>query len=131
MRFEDLDVWQMSARLASQIYKSTAALKDWGFRDQITRAALSISSNIAEGFERGSHRDCARFLSIAKGSCGELRSQLYIGQEIGYLPQDQVKTWISASESISRMLSALIKKRREYADQISDDQGSYESDSVS
>jgi four helix bundle protein len=131
MRFEDLDVWQMSARLASEIYKWTAALKDWGFRDQITRAALSISSNIAEGFERDSHRDCARFLSIAKGSCGELRSQLYIGQEIGYLPQDQVKTWISASESISRMLSALIKKRREYADQISDDQASYESNSVS
>ena len=126
MRFEDLEVWQRSARLASEIYKATADLKDWGFRDQITRAALSISSNIAEGFERDSHRDCARFLSIAKGSSGEVRSQLYIAQDIGYLSADQVKAWVSDCTSISRMLSALIRKRREYADEVSEQQTDYQ-----
>ncbi len=125
MRFEDLEVWKKSARLASEIYRATADLKDWGFRDQITRAALSISSNIAEGFERDSHRDCARFLSIAKGSCGEVRSQLYIGQDIGYLEPDQAKAWVAQCTTISRMLSSLIKKRREYANEVSDERPDY------
>lgn len=126
MRFEDLDVWKKSVRLASEIYRATADLKDWGFRDQITRSALSISSNIAEGFERDSHRDCARFLAIAKGSCGEVRSQLYIAQDIGYLSKERVKTWVADCTSISRMLSALIRKRREYADEVSEQQTDYE-----
>ena len=82
MRFEDLDVWKKAARLSSDVYKELKVLKDFTFRDQITRAGLSISSNIAEGFERESQRECLAFLSYAKGSCGELRSQIYIGMEI-------------------------------------------------
>lgn len=130
MRFEDLEVWKRSARLATELYKATAELKDWGFRDQLTRAGLSISSNIAEGFERDSHRDCARFLSIAKGSCGEVRSQLYIGQEIGYFNPDLARAWVSECEAVSRMLSALIRRRRQYADEVSDNIPEYTSNNL-
>ena len=85
MKFEDLDVWKRAARLGADIYKKLNKLKDYGFKDQITRSGLSISSNIAEGFERESQKECVNFLSYAKGSCGELRSQIYIGMEIGYM----------------------------------------------
>ena len=78
-RFEDLDVWKRSARLSADIYKAFARITDYGFRDQITRSGLSISSNIAEGYERCSDRELSNFLNYAKGSTGELRSQLYIG----------------------------------------------------
>jgi len=76
MRFEDLEVWKRPARLSA---------RDFGFRDQLTRAGRSAPSNIAEGFERQSSREFVNFLSYAKGSCGELRTQVYIGMEIGYL----------------------------------------------
>jgi four helix bundle protein len=121
MEFEDLEVWKRAARLGADLFKATRALKDWGFRDQLTRAGLSISSNIAEGYERNSHRDCARFLSIAKGSCGEVRSQLYIGQDIGYIEADQANTWIQECKEISRMLAALIKRRTAYANEVSEE----------
>ncbi len=79
MRFEDLAVWKRSARLAAAVYKEIGNYKNYSFRDQITRSALSISGNIAEGFERVSIRECLQFLSYARGSCGELRSQIYVG----------------------------------------------------
>lgn len=125
MRFEDLEVWKRSARLGAELYKATRDLKDWGFRDQITRAGLSISSNIAEGFERGSHRDCARFFSITKGSCGEVRSQLYIGQDIGYVDAEQAGAWVQECKEISRMLAALIKRRTAYANEASEESVTY------
>ena len=121
MKFEDLEVWKRAARLATEIYKATAVLKDWGFRDQITRAALSISSNIAEGFERESMLDCVRFLGFAKGSCGEVRSQLYIGKEIGYLEAEFADVSIQECRELSRMLAALIAKRRQFANQTNDE----------
>ena len=70
MKFEDLEVWKRSARLSVDIYKQTKKIKDYGFRDQITRSGLSVPSNIAEGIERESDKECIRFLSFAKGSCG-------------------------------------------------------------
>ena len=85
MKFEDLDVWKRGARLSANIYKKLAQTKDFGFKDQITRSGLSIPSNIAEGIERESNKDCVRFLQYAKGSCGELRTQIYIGIDIGYI----------------------------------------------
>ena len=121
MKFEDLEVWKRAASLATEIYKATAVLKDWGFRDQITRAALSISSNIAEGFERESMLDCVRFLGFAKGSCGEVRSQLYIGKEIGYLEAEFADVSIQECRELSRMLAALIAKRRRFANQTNDE----------
>ena len=120
MRFEDFDVWQISARLASDLYKATRELKDWGFRDQITRAGLSISSNIAEGLERESIADCIRFLGIAKGSAAEVRSQLYIGMDIGYIEKESGREWLQATERIAGMLTALIRKKREFASKVNE-----------
>ncbi|MFC1864069.1 four helix bundle protein [Thermodesulfobacteriota bacterium] len=114
MKFEDLDVWKRAARLSANIYKSLANLKDYGFKDQITRSGLSISSNIAEGFERKSQKECLNFLSYAKGSCGEVRSQIYIGMEIGYIERAEGKIWLSETNEISAMLSGLIKTRRQF-----------------
>ena len=114
MNFEDLEVWQRSTRLSVAVYKATAKIRDFGFRDQITRASLSIASNIAEGFERESPKECVNFLSYAKGSCGELRTQVFIGREIGFLNADTASFWIQESKEISSMLKALIKTRRNF-----------------
>jgi four helix bundle protein len=78
LRFEELDVWKRSARLSAEIYRGLMELRDFCFRDQITRAGLSVPSNIAEGYERDSDREFLKVLSYAKGSCGELRTQIYI-----------------------------------------------------
>ena len=126
MRFEDFDVWKISARLASDLYKSTRGLKDWGFRDQITRAGLSISSNIAEGLERESIADCIRFLGIAKGSAAEVRSQLYIGMNIGYIEKESGREWLQATERIAGMLTSLIRKKREFASKVNEDLPDYD-----
>jgi four helix bundle protein len=100
MRFEDLDVWKRSARLSAEIYKQFNNHKDFSFRDQLTRSGLSIPSNIAEGFERESDKECINFLAYAKGSCGELRTKIYIGKEIGYLSDSVANTWIKKNQEI-------------------------------
>ena len=117
MTFEDLDVWKRSARLSADIYKRLRELKDYGFKDQITRSSLSISSNVAEGFERESQRECIKFLSYAKGSCGEVRSQIYIGVEIEYIDRTVGRGWISETREISAMLSGLMKTKRSFLNQ--------------
>jgi len=109
-RFEELDVWKMSASLCAEIYKNSSELRDYGFKDQITRSSLSISSNIAEGYERASSKDAVNFLRYAKGSAGELRTQIYVGMKIGYINPDTGKKWLSESEKISKMLSTLMKR---------------------
>ena len=114
MRFEDLEVWKRSARLSANIYKELRDLKDYGFKDQITRSGLSVPSNIAEGFERESQREGLTFLSYAKSSCGELRSQIYIGVDIGYIDQKVGKKWLAEATEISSMLSGLIKTKRRF-----------------
>jgi len=126
MRFEDLEVWKVSARLASDIYKATRDLKDWGFRDQLTRAGLSIPSNIAEGFDRESHLDCIKFLVYAKSSAAEVRSQLYIGIDIDFIDNKAGRDWIRQTERIAAMLTALIKKKREFASQAGEEPANYE-----
>ena len=112
MRFEDLEVWKRSARLSADIYRCMQPVKDFGFRDQLTRAGLSVPSNIAEGFERESNRELVNFLSYAKGSCGELRTQIYVGLEIGYIERETGKHWLEESMAISAMLAGLIKTKR-------------------
>jgi len=94
MRFENLEVWKKAARLSADIYRNLKDLKDYGFKDQITRSGLSVPSNIAEGFERESQKECLNFLSYAKGSCGELRCQIYIGIDIKYIPKNVGNKWI-------------------------------------
>ncbi len=116
MKFEDLEVWKRSARLSVELYKATKSIKDYNFRDQITRSGLSIPSNIAEGHERGSLKDSIRFLYIAKASCGELRTQIYIGQEVGYLSPDNSMSWVDETKVISKQLASLIKARRGFVE---------------
>ena len=110
-RFEDLEVWKRSSRPCVLVYKELACCKDFGFKDQITRCSLSVPSNIAEGFERGTDKDSTRFFYYAKGSCGELRTQIYIGIEIGYIKKEVGFQWKDEVEQLSKMLSALIKSR--------------------
>ena len=114
MKFEQLDVWKRSSRLACEIYKLLASCKDYGFKDQITRAALSIPSNIAEGLERESNKDEARFLYYAKGSAGELVTQIYIGIEINYLDKKIALKLIKEAKEVAAMIASLIKIRKGY-----------------
>ena len=87
--FEELEVWKLSCRLAVRLYDDLRACKDFGLKDQMTRAAVSIASNIAEGSERDTGPDFVRFLNIAKGSAAELRTQIYIAERIGALTGEQ------------------------------------------
>ena len=114
MRFEDLEVWKRAARLSGEIYRHMSKLRDFGFRDQITRSGLSVPSNIAEGFERISPKETLAFLSYAKGSCGELRCQIYIGMDIDYIPKEIGERWIAETIEISSMLGGLIKSQKGY-----------------
>lgn len=109
MKFEDMDVWKRSSRLSVAIYKELADLKDYGFKDQITRSGLSIPSNIAEGLDRANDKEKRNFLNYAKGSCAELRTQIYIGIEIGYIPKNVGTGWVAESKEISAMISGLMK----------------------
>lgn len=84
-KFEDIIAWQKAKELTLTVYTVFKANRDYAFRDQIQRASISIMNNIAEGFERGSNPDFRKFLFIAKGSCGEVRSMLMIAEELGYL----------------------------------------------
>ena len=113
-RFEDLEVWKRSKDLSVRVYRELKELRDFTFRDQITRSCLSIPSNIAEGFERGSQKESVVFLSYAKGSCGELRTQIIIGIEVGYIKKETGEDWLSEAYKISAMLAGLIKARRNY-----------------
>lgn len=112
MSYEELDVWKRSARLSATLYQQTKELRDYGFRDQLTRSGLSIPSNIAEGCEREGDREIAHFLSIAKGSAGELRTQILIGIEAGYLDRTMALQWADEAKQIGRMLAALVKRHR-------------------
>ena len=112
MSYEDLDVWKRSARLSVTLYQQTKELRDFGFRDQLTRSGLSVPSNIAEGYERDSDKEIARFLTISKGSAGEMRTQILIGIQAGYLPQAEAQQWADEAQQIGRMLAALIKRHR-------------------
>lgn len=108
MNFEKLQVWKRSARLSAELYKNLKHLKDFGFKDQITRSGLSIPSNIAEGMTRQTTKDKTHFLVIARGSCAELRTQIYIGMEIGYVTSESGKQWLAETRDISKMLNGLI-----------------------
>ena len=91
-RFEDLEAWQLSRELTNQIYtitKRESICRDFSFVDQIRKAAISIMNNIAEGFERGSNKDFVKFLFIARGSAGEVRSLLYLGLDQAYLSNSE------------------------------------------
>lgn len=108
MYFEDLEVWKSARVLTNKIYEITrdnVFSKDYGLRDQIRRASVSIMSNIAEGYERGGNQEFIQFLSIAKGSCGEVRCQLYIAGDQDYISQNERKPLIEQCKRISIMIN--------------------------
>ena len=114
-RFEDLVAWQKARALASKIYAVTRIgqfAKDFGLTDQIRRAAVSIGSNIAEGFERGNNKDFVTFLGIAKGSAGEVRSQLYTAYDAGYLSDAEITELVGLSKDVSKLINGLILSLR-------------------
>lgn len=108
-RFEDIIAWQKSKELSLTCYRQFKGLRDFAFKDQILRAAMSIMNNIAEGFERMSNKDFKRFLFIAKGSCGEVRSMLHLALDLGYLDKKVFESLYQESLEISKILSGLIK----------------------
>ena len=107
--FEDLEVWQKAYKLSVKIYRELEHSKEYGLKDQMTRAGVSIVSNIAEGAERGSIAEFNRFLHIAKGSAAELRTQLLIARDIGVMEESIQQELLSEAASISKMLHALIR----------------------
>lgn len=108
-KFEDIIAWQKAKSLTLSIYKIFQVNKDFGFRDQIQRASVSIMNNLAEGFERKGDKEFKYFLFIAKGSCGEVRSMLYLALELKYITQKEFNELYSLSIEISKMLSGFIK----------------------
>ena len=110
--FEDLDVWKRSVDLSASIYAETKDLRDFGFRDQIAGAGLSIPSNIAEGMERGSAADQCKVLEYARGSCGEVRTQAIVGAKVGFISQALSDKWVTESKAISAMIQGLIRSIR-------------------
>lgn len=110
-RFEEIKAWQLARELVTAVYRASSQGKfatDFGLRDQIRRAAVSVISNIAEGFERGSEKEFQRFLYMAKGSAGEVRSQLYVASDLGYLPVEEFADLKARVEEVSRALSGFI-----------------------
>lgn len=109
--FEDLEIWKEARNLSKEIYGLTRLsdfAKDYGLADQIRRASVSIMSNIAEGFERGGNQEFIQFLYIAKGSCGEVRAQLYVALDQGYLSKEKFNELFKSFKRLSVMLGNLI-----------------------
>ena len=111
-RFEDMEAWKIARELAKQIYHVTSLgefTRDFGLKDQVRRAAVSILSNIAEGFERGGDKEFVQFLAMAKGSCGEVRAQLYVALDQACITHEQWTTITSKAIEVSRMIAGLMK----------------------
>jgi len=117
--FEDLIAWQKARELTRAIYEVTrqgAFAKDYGLSGQIQRAAVSIMSNIAEGFERGNPREFHQFLSVAKASCAEVRSQLYVALDAGYLVDESCQTLMALAKETGKIIGGLrvsVERRRD------------------
>ncbi|MFH0759421.1 MAG: four helix bundle protein [Bacteroidota bacterium] len=111
-RFEEILVWQKAKDLSVSLYRIFEESRDFGFRDQIQRASVSIMNNIAEGFERQTNREFRQFLYVAKGSCAEVRSMLYLATELTYLKKTESEDIMNNAIEISKMLTGLINSIR-------------------
>ena len=117
-RFEDLEAWQIARELTNQIYtitKKESICRDFGFVDQIRRAAISIMNNIAEGFERGTNKDFAKYIFIARGSAGEVRSMLYVALDQEYLTGETFKQCHELCIRCSQLCWGLIKHLKKHS----------------
>ena len=108
-KFEDILTWKKSEKLVLEVYRLFKNSRDFSFRDQIQRASVSIMNNIAEGYERKGNKEFVKFLYISKGSCGEVRSMLYLALDLRYINKEEFESLYKKSIEISRMLSGLIK----------------------
>ncbi|HEY6152510.1 MAG TPA: four helix bundle protein [Candidatus Udaeobacter sp.] len=107
--FEDLEVWQRGCRLAVDVFKTFATCRNFTMQDQVQRSALSVPSNIAEGYERNSIKEFIRFINIAQASGGELRTQLYISRKLKFVTKTDFNRLLAESKEISKMLRGLSK----------------------
>ena len=115
-RFEDIDAWKKARELTQAVYLISGSgqfAKDFGLRDQIQRAAVSVMSNIAEGFERGGTKEFYQFLSIAKGSTGEIESQLYVALDQRYIGQDQFDTIQALTNAVKKLIAGFMNYLRQ------------------
>ena len=118
-RFEDFIAWQKARKLTADIYRVTSEgnfARDFGFKDQIRRAAVSSMSNLAEGFERGRPAEFHQFLSVAKGSCAELRTQLYVALDVGYIGLPTFEGLMAQATEVGQILGGLrlsVERRRD------------------
>ncbi|MGI1669266.1 MAG: four helix bundle protein [Neptuniibacter sp.] len=108
MSYESLDVWKRACRLSCDLYMQLANCRDFGFKDQITRSGLSIPSNIAEGFERGSEKEKRQFLLYARGSAAELKTQIQIGSRVGFIRKQKAPALLDEVSAIQKMLGGLV-----------------------
>ena len=108
-KFEDILAWQKAKVMTLKLYSLFKDHRDFGFKDQICRASVSVMNNIAEGFERKSDNEFKYFLFIAKGSCGEVRSMIYLAVELNYINKEEYLYLAGLSNEISKIISGLIK----------------------
>jgi len=112
VQFEEIDAWKKARVLTREIYQVTSSgafARDFGLREQIRRASVSSMSNIAEGFERGRNKEFVQFLSNAKGSTGEVRSQLYVALDVGFINQNKFGDLYSQAEETSRLIAGFMR----------------------
>lgn len=107
--FEELEIWKSSKQLCVELYREVEQIKDYSFKDQIRRAAVSIPSNIAEGAERNSPKEFIHFLHIAKGSAAELRTQLMIASELGFIDKETERQFTNELKTISARTHSLVQ----------------------
>jgi four helix bundle protein len=110
--FENLEVWKEAVELAVRVYELFRNCRDFAFRGQIQEAAVSVSSNIAEGYERSSNAEFVRFLDIARGSCGEVRSQTYVAARVKLLAGADAESLIADAKRLSKRIARLMEVRR-------------------
>lgn len=108
-RFEDVDSWKEARLLVNEIYTLLGSCRDYGFRDQIQRAAISVMSNVAEGFDRGSNREFVQYLVISRGSVSEVKSLAYAALDIGYFDLVAFEAVIARCNRISNILNGFIR----------------------
>ncbi|MFN2492280.1 MAG: four helix bundle protein [Pyrinomonadaceae bacterium] len=111
-KFEEIESWKKARSLTREIYEATSTglfIRDFGLKDQIRRAAVSILSNIAEGFERGGDREFSQFLAVAKGSCGELRAQLYVALDQNYCSQEVFDRLSANAIEVGQLISGFMR----------------------
>jgi len=111
-KFEDIEAWKEARVLVKEVYEAFSQVKDYGFRDQIQRAVISVMSNIAEGFDRGSNKEFVQFLIIARASVSEVKSLCYAGGDLGYLTPSKFEKLYNQCQKLSNLINGFIRYLR-------------------